>query len=173
VLTYDFDAVVRELNKVQPYDWATFLASRIRQPNQPPPLGGVDKGGYRLMWKEEPNVYDKERMKEGSNLDLTHSLGMVIDKEGKIGGIMWNGPVFKAGLVNGVKIIAVDGIAYDKERLTAAIKAKQTVKLLVQRGDRYDSVEIPYTGGMRYPHLERVGAGPTAIDRLFEARAGK
>jgi predicted metalloprotease with PDZ domain len=174
VLTYDFDGVVKELNKVQPYDWATFLDARIRQPGQPAPLGGVEKGGYRLVWKEEPNVYDKERMKAGKNLDLTHSLGLVLDKEAKVGGVMWNGPAFKAGLVNGAKVIAVDGVSYDKDRLTDAIKAAKTsqqpVRLLVQRGDRYDTVEISYTGGMRYPHLEKAGVGPASIDRLMDPR---
>lgn len=170
VLTYNFDDVVRELNKVQPYDWATFLDTRIRQPDQPPPLGGIEKGGYRLVWKEEPNVYDKERMKEGSNLDLTHSLGLVIDKEAKIGGVMWNGPAFDAGLVNGVKLIAVNGVAYDKDRLKEAIKAKAPITLLVQRGDRYDMVDIAYTGGLRYPHLEKVGAAPAGIDLLMQAK---
>jgi predicted metalloprotease with PDZ domain len=176
VLTYDFDAVVRELNTVQPYDWAAFLDTRLRQPNQPPPLGGVEKGGYRLVWKDEPNAYDKERMKEGSNLDLTHSLGLVIDKEAKVGGIMWNGPAFNAGLVNGTKIIAVNGITYDKDRLKDAIKAKATITLLVQRGDRFDSIDIAYTGGLRYPHLEKAGTAPAAIDMLMQPRrkgAGK
>jgi predicted metalloprotease with PDZ domain len=170
VLTYDFDAVVRELNKVQPYDWAGFLDSRLRQPNQPAPLGGVEKGGYRLVWKDEPNVYDKERMKEGGHLDLTHSLGVIVEKDGKLSGVMWNGPAFKADIVGGAKLIAVNGIAYDKDRLKEAIKAAQPIKLLVQRGDRYDIVEITYAGGLRYPHLERVGSGPTPIDQLMQAK---
>ncbi len=63
-LTYDFDEIVRTLNGVQPYDWAAFLDKRLRQPGQPAPLGGIEKGGYRLVWKEEANVFDKERMKE-------------------------------------------------------------------------------------------------------------
>jgi predicted metalloprotease with PDZ domain len=177
VLTYDFDTVVRDLNAVQPYDWATFLDKRLRQPNQPPPLGGVEKGGYRLVWKEEPNIYDKERMKEGGHLDLTHSLGLVVEKDGRLSGILWGGAAFNAGLVNGVKIIAVNGISYDKDRLKEAIRtAKSTqgsIQLLIQRGDRYDSVDIAYAGGLRYPHLERVGTAPAAIDQLMKPRSVK
>jgi predicted metalloprotease with PDZ domain len=174
VLTYDFDGVARELNKVQPYDWGTFLDTRLRQPGQPAPLGGVEKGGYRLVWKEEPNIYDKERMKRGNNVDLTHSLGFILDKEARMTGIMWGGPAFKAGIVNGTKLIAVNGIAYEKDRLTDAIKAtkggKEPIRLLVQRGDRYDTLEIAYHGGMRYPHLEKVGTAPTAIEALLTQR---
>jgi predicted metalloprotease with PDZ domain len=174
VATYDFDTIVAELNKVQPYDWAKFLDERMRQPGQPAPLAGIEKGGYRLVWKEEPNIFDKERMKEGSNFDLTHSLGLVLDKEAKVATVMWNSPAFKAGIVNGAKVIAVNGIAYSKDGLTDAIKTakdgKTPITLIVQRGDRFETLGIPYAGGLRYPHLERVGTGMTAIDRLLVAR---
>jgi predicted metalloprotease with PDZ domain len=174
VYTYDFDTVVAELSKVQPYDWAKFLDERMRQAGQPAPIGGVEKGGYRLVWKEEPNVYDKERMKEGGNFDLTHSLGLVLDKEGRVGSVLWNSPAFKVEIVNGAKLVAVNGIAYSKDGLTDAIKAAKTgsapIRLIVQRGDRFETLDIAYSGGMRYPHLERVGTAPTAIDQLMTAR---
>jgi predicted metalloprotease with PDZ domain len=174
VLTYDFDEVVRTLNAVQPYDWATFLDTRLRQPGQPAPLTGFEKGGYRLVWKEEPNVFDKEIMKEGSNLNLIHSLGLTLDKDGKVISVLWNSPAFKADIVNGTKIIAVGGVAYAKDRLTDAVTAakdgKTPVRLLVERNKRYEQIDIAYSGGLRYPHLERVGSGETAIDRLLKPR---
>ena len=174
VQTYTFDTIVAELNKVQPYDWAKFLDERMRQSGQPAPLGGIEKGGYRLVWKEEPNVFDKERMKEGSNFDLTHSLGLVIDKEAKVTSVLWDSPAFKAGVVNGAKLIAVNGVGYSKDVLTDAIKVAKTgslpTRLIVQRGDRFDTLDIPYVGGMRYPHLERVGGASAPIDQLLVAR---
>ncbi|HEV7233538.1 MAG TPA: peptidase M61 [Sphingorhabdus sp.] len=174
VLTYDFDEVVRTLSTVQPYDWATFLDTRMRKPGQPAPLTGIEKGGYRLVWKEEANVFDKESMKEGSNLNLTHSLGLTLDKDGKVTSVLWNSPAFKADIVNGAKIIAVGGIAYAKDRLTDAVTAakdgKTPVRLLVERNKRYEQIDIAYSGGLRYPHLERVGTGETAIDRLLMPR---
>ena len=174
VQTYNFDTIVAELNKVQAYDWAKFLDERMRQASQPAPLGGIEKGGYRLVWKDEPNVFDKERMKEGSNFDLTHSLGLVIDKEAKVTSVLWDSPAFKAGIVNGAKLIAVNGVGYSKDVITDVIKAAKggtkAISLIVQRGDRFDTLDIPYTGGMRYPHLERVGAGVAAIDQLLVAK---
>jgi predicted metalloprotease with PDZ domain len=174
VLTYDFDEVVRTLNAVQPYDWATFLDTRLRQPGQPAPFTGFDKGGYKLVWKEDPNIFDKEVMKEGSNLNLTHSLGLTLDKDGKVTSVLWNSPAFKADIVNGAKIIAVGGVAYSKDRLTDAVTAAKDgetpVRLLVERNKRYDQIDMEYSGGLRYPHLERVGNGETAIDRLLMPR---
>jgi predicted metalloprotease with PDZ domain len=174
VLTYDFDEVVRTLNAVQPYDWARFLGTRLRQPGQPAPLGGMEKAGYRLVWKEEPNIFDRELMKEGNTLNLTHSLGLTLDKDAKVTSVMWGGPAFKANIVNGAKIVAVDGFAYSKDDLTEAITAakdgKMPVRLLVERNKRFNQIDIAYSGGLRYPHFEPTGKGETAIDRLLAPR---
>jgi predicted metalloprotease with PDZ domain len=174
VLTYDFEEVVRTLNAVQPYDWAKFLDTKLRQPGQPAPLTGIEKGGYKLVWKEEPNVFDKEIMKEGSNLNLIHSLGLTLDKDGKVTSVFWNSPAFRADIVNGAKIIAVGGVAYTKDRLTDAITAakdgKTPIRLLIERNKRYEQIDIAYSGGLRYPHLEPTGTGETAIDRLLAPR---
>ena len=174
VLTYDFEEVVRTLNAVQPYDWAKFLDTKLRQPGQPAPMTGFDKGGYKLVWKDEPNIFDKEIMKEGNNISLTHSLGLTIDKDAKVTSVFWDSPAFKADIVNGAKILAVGGVAYSKDRLLDAIKAakdgKAPVRLLVERNKRFEQIDIAYSGGLRYPHLEPVGKGETAIDRLLMPR---
>jgi predicted metalloprotease with PDZ domain len=177
VLTYDFDEVVRTLNAVQPYDWAKFLDTKLRQPGQPAPLTGLEKGGYKLVWKEEPNIFDKESMKESNVFNLTHSLGITLNKDATVTSVMWNSPAFKANIVSGAKIIAVDGYAYSKDSLTSAIKAakdnKTPVRLLIERNKRYTQIDIAYSGGLRYPHLEAIGQGETAIDRLLSPRRPK
>jgi predicted metalloprotease with PDZ domain len=173
-VTYDFDEVVRTLNAVQPYDWATFLDIRIRKPGQPAPLGGIEKGGYKLVFKDTPNIVDKERTTENGGLDLTYSLGMAIDKTGKVTSTIWDGEAFKAGIVNDTKIMAVDGITYDKDRLSDAVKTamdgKTPIRLLIERDKRFVNVEISYSGGLRYPHLEPVSKGEQPLDRLLKAR---
>ncbi len=174
VLPYNFDDVVATLNRVQPYDWAKFLDTRLRQPGQPAPLDGFTTGGYKLAWKEEPNVYDKERMKEGNIVDLTHSIGLTLNKDAVVTSVLWNGPAFKADIVNGAKLLAVDGMAYSKERLQAAVTTakdgKTPIRLLIERNKRYLNIEISYAGGLRFPHLERVGKEGNLIDILLTKR---
>jgi predicted metalloprotease with PDZ domain len=173
-VTYDFDEVVRTLNAVQPYDWAGFLDKRIRQPGQPAPMAGIDKGGYKIVWKEEPNVYEKQRMKNNNTVDLTFSIGLTLDKEGKVTSTLWNSPAFNAGIVNGAKIVAVGGVAYTKDLLMAAVTAakdeKKPVKLLIERNKRYSEVEIKYSGGLRYAYLEPKAKGEMPIDQLLIPR---
>src|SRR3546814_4367734 len=79
-VVYDFDDVAAALNKVYLYDWAGFLRTRLQQPGAPPPVGGIEKSGYRLVWRDTPNAYDKGRMALSKSYDLTHSLGLTIDK---------------------------------------------------------------------------------------------
>ena len=173
-VTYDFGEVVRTLNGVQPYDWATFLDTRIRRPSQPAPWGGIEKGGYKIVWKDEPNVYEKERMKNGNFLDLTFSLGMNIDKDGAVSSTVWDSPAFREGIVNGTKIVAVGGVAYSKERLNEAVKAstdkKTPVKLLVESNKRFREVTLTYSGGQRYAHLEPISKAEQPLDRLLLPR---
>ncbi|MGL3823402.1 M61 family metallopeptidase [Sphingopyxis sp. R3-92] len=172
--TYDFDDVVAALNAVYPHDWAKFLRERMQTPGRPAPVGGIEAAGYRLVWRDAPNAYDRDRMAQAKNADLTHSLGMTIDKEGVAGNILWNGPAFLADIINGTKIVAVDGVSYSRERIEAAVRAatdgKTPVRLIVERGGRYRNIDIGYHGGLRWPHLEKTGSGPDWFDRLLAPR---
>ena len=143
----------------------------MQLPGQPAPTAGIEKAGYRLVWRDTPNAYDRDRMRSAKNYDLVHSLGLVIDKDGVAGSILWDGPAFKADIVNGTKIVAVDGMAYAKDRMEAAIRAatdgKTPVRLLVERGGRYRQIDLDYHGGLRWPHLEKTGAGADWFDQLL------
>jgi predicted metalloprotease with PDZ domain len=173
-VTYEFADVVAALNAVYPHDWAAFLRTRMELPGQPVPLGGIERGGYRLVWKEEPNAFDKARMAEAKILSLNHSLGLTLDKDGKVTASRWDGPGFTAGIVTGARIVAVNGTAYDQDGIKAAITAAKTGKtldLLIQRGDRYLTVPLNYRGGLRYPWLERIpGKAPAGLDALLTPR---
>src|SRR5690606_33165798 len=81
-VTYDFDDVVAALNAVHPHDWAEFLQMRFQTPGQPAPLAGIEKAGYRLVWKEEPNPYEKGRMSGSGYLNLQNSLGVNLASDG-------------------------------------------------------------------------------------------
>ncbi|KUO54439.1 MAG: peptidase M61 [Sphingomonadales bacterium BRH_c42] len=174
-LTYDFGEIVDTLNSVYPYDWANFLDTRLRQPGQPAPLRGIEMAGYRLAWKDEPNGYNAGRMKGGKFLDLFYSLGINLDPQGKVISALWDGPAFRAGIVNGATIVAVNGEAYTpdliKEAVTAAKGGTSPIELLVRRGDRFAAVALDYHDGLRYPWLEAAGSGPAGLDRLLEPRA--
>ncbi len=179
-LPFEADEIVTRLNAIYPYDWKGFLDRKLNQPGQPSPLAGIELGGYRLAWKDEPNPYDKARMAFAKGLTLFHSLGMSIDKDGKITSTRWDSPAFNAGLVTGTKIIAVNGETYDADLIKKAVTAAKTggtagdkpIELTVQRGTRVMQVSLDYHGGLRWPWLERAAPGkaPTGLDLLLAPR---
>jgi predicted metalloprotease with PDZ domain len=168
-LTYTFDDVVAALNAVEPYDWASFLKARLGTYGPGAPLDGLARGGYRLVYTETPTTYYRSVETRRRTVDLTYSLGLSLDRDGSLTTVQWEGPAFKAGLTDGMKVIAVNGLAYDSERLkdavTAAKGAGPPVELLVKAGERYSTIRIPYNGGLRYPRLERI---PGTADRLSD-----
>ena len=173
-LTYDFAEIVETLNSVFPYDWARFLDTRLRQPNQPAPLRGIDSAGYQLVWKDEPNSYHAGRMKGGNYLDLFYSLGVNLDSGGNVISTLWDGPAFRTGIVNGAIILAVNGEAFSheviKEAIANAKDGAEPIALLIQRGTRFQTIEIEYHGGLRYPWLEASDDSDLELDKLLSGR---
>jgi predicted metalloprotease with PDZ domain len=170
---YVFDDVVHALNAVQPYDWAKFLRDRLDSLGRDP-LDGITRGGYRLTWSDTPGKYAESLEKLYEFTGFTYSLGITTDKSGKIRGVLWDSPAFKAGLAPGVQIQAVNGMAYSTERMKAAIKdspsASEPIELIVKDQDHFRITRIDYHGGARYPHLERVDGTPARLDDILAAK---
>jgi predicted metalloprotease with PDZ domain len=172
--TYGFEDVVAALNKVEPYDWAGFLRTRIDDVAPKPPFDGLTRGGWRLIFTEAPTKYWMESEDRRKNSDFSWSLGVVVGHDGTIQGVLWDSPAFKAGLAVGGKILAVNEIAYDSDRLKQAVTAARTgkapIQLLVQNGDRYHTVPIDYHDGLRYPRLERIAGAPDRLSEILAPR---
>jgi predicted metalloprotease with PDZ domain len=169
-LTYTFEDVVKALNQVQPYDWRTYLRRWLDGTDGAHLLDGVDLGGYRLVWRDEPNIFDQNT--EDTSTDLGWSLGLSTNGDGKIGGVLWGSPAFKAKLAPGLTIVAVNGMAFTGDRLGEAVKAAKSsttpIMLLIRDGDAYKEVAIDYHGGLRFPSFEKTGRGDAGIDRMLK-----
>ena len=96
----------------------------------------------------------------------------MIDKQGVLTDVQWDGPTFKAGLGLGAKLIALNNEEFHAEDLKDAIKAKVTpLELLVKDKNQYRTVRIDYADGARYPKLERVAGTPARLDDILEPRS--
>ena len=174
--TYTREDLIAALNAIYAYDWRGFFATRIDRPGLAGPLAGIEKGGYRLVWKDRPNAYDQAKMTHDKELNLYHSLGLALDAEGKVIAARWVGPAFDAGIVSGARIVAVNGGAYSAEELKRAITAAKgtsvPIELLLKRQDHFETLRVDYHGGLRWPWLERAGVGEAGLDRLLAPRRG-
>lgn len=170
VVTYDFDDVAEALNRVAPYDWAGFLRTRVEQP-APAPVAGIERGGYRLVWKDEPNAYDASAMKRSKALNLSYSLGFTAGPGGKVSNVIWDGAAHRAGVTPGSIVVAVNGREYSDEEIKSAVEAaeggREPVRLLLKDGGRYREVPVAWHGGLRFPHLEKAVRGTALLDRVL------
>jgi predicted metalloprotease with PDZ domain len=171
VLPYTFEDVVKALNDVQPYDWAGFLSAHMREVAPTYPLDGLARGGYQLVYTDKPTDYWKANEAGRKSVDLTYSLGLTLNREAMLTGVLWDGPAFKAGLTVGDKILAVNGIAYDtdklKEAIVAAKASRQPISLIVKDGDHFRVVAVDYHDGLRYPRLQRLPGKPDLLGEIY------
>ncbi len=173
--TYTFQDVAAALNAVEPYDWAQFLRQRLDGHGPGAPLDGLARGGYRLVYTDQRSDYQKQRDTIAKTQDFAYSLGFVVSKDETLASVQWDSPAFKAGLTLGVKLIAVDGIAYDADRLRTAVTAAakpggKPIEFLIKDGDHYRTVSIDYREGLRYPRLEKSGSGAASLDAILAPR---
>ena len=170
VNTYDFDEVVRTLNAVAPHDWATFLRQRVDA--NAAPLDGLAASGWKLVYTDTPSDYHKAAQSDRKAADFSASLGMsVANKDAAVSAVRWDGPAFNAGIVPGATLLAVNGYAFENERLEDAVRAnrdgKHPIELVVKHGEVVKTVRIDYRDGLKYPHLERIPGTPDRLSRIF------
>ena len=171
VKTYTFNDVVAALNQVAPYDWANFLNLRLTSTSDQAPVGGIENGGWKVVFNEKPMRLGGRRGNAGD----VYSVGLQLGEDGTVMDAIVGGPAFAAGISSGMKIIGVNNRVYTHDLLEDAIKDAQTsaapVTLLVVDDGYYKTCVIHYTGGERFPHLIRDQSKPDYLDELITAHA--
>lgn len=174
VSTYDVEDVVDALNAVTPYDWAGFLDARLDAHDRAP-LDGLARSGWRLVFETRPSAYVTAYEKTAEASLLTFSLGAEIGWDGAVKETLWDGPLFRAGVIAGTRIVKVAGRPYTPEALRAAIAAaaksgSPPIALSVKADDRVRVVRVPYHGGLKYPRLKRLTQTPDRLEQILSAR---
>ena len=175
---YTLDDVIAALNRVTPYDWRGFFQQRVYAIATRAPLGGIEQGGWRLVYNDTPNELQQARENFAHGMDLTDSVGMLVqqkkkEEEGTIVDVIPGMAAAAAGIAPGMKLVAVNGRRWSPEVLKAALRARQPLQLLVENIGYYKTYTVNYDGGLRYPHLERVGGSADLLGEIIRPRAGK
>jgi predicted metalloprotease with PDZ domain len=162
VVPYTFDDVVRGLNEVAPYDWASLLRERVGATSTHAPLGGIEGDGWKLVYNDKPNVFSHAAEKLFKFVDLSYSLGFRLGQDGKFSDVIVGSPAYQAGIGPGMKLLAVNGRKWTPNVLRAAVKgaegSDQPIELLVENAQFYKTYSIVYHDGEKNPHLERVSS---------------
>ncbi|MEO8372214.1 MAG: M61 family peptidase, partial [Candidatus Solibacter sp.] len=175
--TYNFEDVVSTLNSVQPHDWASFLNQRVKSIEARAPLGGIERGGWKLTFDGVRSDFWKAREETRKVTDLTYSIGILLGEEGLVADVRYGGAAQKAGLTPSVKLIAVNTRQYTPTALREAIAKTATdtkpLELLVKNGEFYQTIRVDYHGGERYPHLTRNPATPDILTAIIAPQVKK
>jgi predicted metalloprotease with PDZ domain len=177
VRPYTYDDVVQSLTAVLPYDWNGFFQKRVYEVASQAPLGGITNGGWRLAWTNQVPDLLKIREDKRKFTDLNYSLGCSLSPEGNFGDVLPGSPADQAGLVQGMKLVAVNGRAWSAKLLRAAVAEAATnrapVALLTENQDYYRTYSVDYHGGEQYPVLERLPTQPDLLDEITKPLTGE
>ncbi len=171
---YDIDEVIDALEALAAFDWRDFLLHALRDTRDGTLLGGVERGGYRLHYGDTPNAFQQCQEAETGIADFTHTIGLTVSGDGRVGDVLWHGAAFDAGLTIGATIVAVEGRSFSVERLRAALIGPENAEreLLVQRGSTVRPVMLRIPGHLRYPCLVRLPDTPDRLGAILRSRRG-
>jgi len=172
VKTYVFDDVVATLNEVAPFDWRTFLWARLNSTDFHAPLGGIERGGWKLAYQATPNGVLKDQEQVRKFTELGFSIGLRLNEDGSIGDVIEGMAAAKAGIGPGMKVIAVNGKAYSAEILRDAVKAttdprQRRIDLLIDNEGHIENHQLSYGEGEKYPVLERDASKSDALSKII------
>lgn len=173
VKTYTFEQLVGDLNSIAPFDWAAFLRKRLDSTAKESPVGGIENGGWKVTYTDQPAKLEGRR----GNFGEIYSIGLQVGEDGTVADSIVGSPAFEAGVSSGMKIVGVNGRVFKPELLDESVKdsknGSKPITLLVVVDDYYRTATVDYHDGPRYPHLVRQEGKPDYLDELIKARAGQ
>lgn len=162
------------LNQVAPYDWNRFFTERIDEINLHAPMGGIEQGGWRLVYETTATPYHVSIQKAEKKIDLRFSIGMVLNEEGRVVDVLPGSPAAKAGIAPGVKLLGVNGRRWSETQAREAIRdsklSKDPLEFLVENGDFYKIRSVDYHDGEKYPVLKQEASRPDLLDAIIAPR---
>jgi predicted metalloprotease with PDZ domain len=174
VKTYTFDDVVSTLNQVAPYDWRGFWTERLTNHGPGAPLTGIERSGWKLVYDETPSELVKAFWEERNTVNAEYSIGLSLDRDGKIVDTVEGMPAAKAGIGPGMRVVAVNGHRFSTDNLNSALKIGKNsaapLELLVENTDYYTTYKLDYHGGERYPHLVRDESKADVLSEIITAK---
>jgi predicted metalloprotease with PDZ domain len=169
---YNFDEIVADLNSVVAYDWRGFLMERLNSHADHAPLGGIEHGGYKLVYGPEPTSIEIAYLYRVKQMDAWFSTGLMIRDSGSIADVRMDSPAYRAGLGPDEKIVAVNGHGFTVEGFRRAIREAKAssapIDLIISNDDEFRVIHLDYHDGEKFPKLERDQANPDLLDEIIK-----
>jgi predicted metalloprotease with PDZ domain len=174
VSTYTFDDVVSALNQVAAYDWRVFWTERLTNHGPGAPLSGIERSGWKLVYDDTPSELFRSEERYHDQTNASYSIGLLLKQDGAILDTIEGMPAAKAGIGPGMRVIAVNGRRFSPEVLRDALTAGKTgstpLALLVENTEYFQTYNLDYHGGEKYPHLVRDESKPDVLSDIIKPR---
>jgi predicted metalloprotease with PDZ domain len=171
VRPYTLESLAESMNSVTPYDWKSFFDSRVnRTGTDRAPVGGIEGGGYRLIYSPIPSDAQRASEQIRQNTSVAFSIGLKLNPDGTVIDVLPEKVAAKAGIGPGMRILAVNDRKYSADVLRDEIRdAKLTgaLDLRVANGKSLSSYRLNYREGEKYPVLQRNGQ-PALLDDILK-----
>ncbi len=172
--TYDLDEVVKTLNEVLPYGWRAFLNERIYTVQKNAPLGGITNGGWKIVYNDTPNTQILVNERGGKSANFFYSIGILVSNEGVILDVNPDLAAARSGLFPAMTIKQINGEDFSIENLHKAVAAAKSgsaaIEIVAANNNSNETYKLNYSGGEKYPHLERDAAKPDLLSILAKPR---
>ena len=182
---YSLDDVATALDHVTPYAWKTFLQSHLESLSAAPPIAGIERSGWRVVYTEKKSelISDMEIVHKLNLLwpewqswgfaDLLYSVGLLVEDDGTVldSAPMMSG--YRAGVLPGMRLTAVNGAHFSLAALESAVRDTAgggKLELTVTNGKASDNVRLDYHAGLKYPHLVRDPSTPDLLQQILAPR---
>ncbi len=173
--TYTFQDLVQALNQIAPYDWTNFFRTRLESTSPEPPMGGIEAAGWKLIYNDQEPEMLRVEDEVHHTVNAVYSVGLLLKEDGDIQDCIVGSPAYKAGISAGMRLMAVNSKAFTPAVLRDALKespnSSQPLRLLVLNDGYYETFNVDYHGGERYPHLAREKGKPDLLDEISKPLA--
>jgi predicted metalloprotease with PDZ domain len=140
-------------------------------------LAGIEKSGWKLVYKDEPNEMQKVNEEVSQSINLFYSIGFIVDFDGKVIDVLKGSPADKSGMSPGINIVAVNGRKFSREIIHEALKSAKDnaapIEFIIANGDFYSVIKVEYYGGEKYPYLERDNSRPDVLTSTISPQTYK
>jgi len=182
---YTFDDVVSALNQLAPYDWNTFLRGHLNSLVGEPPLVGVERSGWKLVYTDQKSelITDMEKVHKVDLLwpewqtwsfaDLRYSIGLLLQADGTVLDSAPGMSGYNAGITPGMQVTAVNGTKFSLAVIEGAVRRTRDqgkLELRVANGRATQLHRLNYHGGLKYPHLQRDASKPDLLRLIVAPR---
>ncbi len=163
------------LASIAPGDWKGLIHRHLDAAGTGPLLQTLAHVGWRLEYTDAPNPAFDAHSELRKLTDRSFSIGLKLDKDAVVEDTIEGRAAARAGVVPGMKLIAVNGRRFSAKVLDAAIaRARDThqpIELLFEHADVFRTLTVPYFDGARNPHLVPIAGADDLLGAVLRPRS--